>query len=227
MDRSSLYANPAGVAQPIGNQHRQAARSTADQRIAAKHTQPQMSGQADPVLGEKGHLLFLTSAFRSNHILFIQFKPKDCLSDMEVVGVLCAIPALIELIQKTAILVKACASRSSLAKVTKGIDIQLQILGDILSRIEKRWKDRAIPSDQLKDLGPLARELREELSALEKLLTRANAPRAGQHALIRRVKLVVGGFEKEVKSHVQRIENIKTLLALKLADGIHAAVSGR
>jgi hypothetical protein len=144
---------------------------------------------------------------------------------MEVIGILSAIPGLVDLVTRTTKLVQACASKTSLAKATKGLDVQLNLLGEVLAGIDKRWKARTLSSDQLTWLGPVVKELREELASLNSLLAKASIP---NHELgfVGRAKLALGGFETQVKTHIQRIENIKTLLIFKTAEGIHAAISG-
>ena len=144
---------------------------------------------------------------------------------MEALAILTSIPQLVELIAGTVELVRACSSKSSLANITKGLDVQLELLGDILTSLETRWKARTLPSDQLVHLAPIIAQLRDELASLNRLLSAANAANrlAG---FLRRAKLAVTGFEKHVKLHTQRVESLKTTLTLKLADGIHAELSG-
>ncbi len=93
---------------------------------------------------------------------------------MQVLGILSAIPAPIELVSGTRKLVCACASKSSLAKATKGLDVQLNLLGEVLSSIEQRWKAKTLSSEQLIWLGPVVKELREELASLNSLLAKAS-----------------------------------------------------
>lgn len=100
---------------------------------------------------------------------------------MEVLGILSAIPALVELVSGTTKLVWACASKTSLAKATKGLDVQLNLLGEVLAGIDERWKAKTLSSDQLTWLGPVVKELREELASLNSLLAKSKytKPRVG------------------------------------------------
>ncbi|KAK5653019.1 hypothetical protein OQA88_9305 [Cercophora sp. LCS_1] len=139
---------------------------------------------------------------------------------MEVLGVVAAVPGLLEIIAKTATLVQDCASSNRLSNVTKGLDCQLNLLRSTFAEIDKGWKARYLPPTELRELNPVLKELREELEALNKLLTYAVAPN-----LLRRVKMSLFGFEKKLKEHVLRIEQIKSLLALKMTTGIHASVT--
>lgn len=144
---------------------------------------------------------------------------------MEALAILSALPPLFEILSSTVSLVRACASQSSLAKVTKGIDVQLQLLEEILSSIDARWKARSLSSAHLTQLGPVIKELGEELASLNRLLARAATPNR-ELGFLGRARLAVTGFEKQLKAHLQRIENMKTLLTLKVSDGIHAKLTG-
>jgi hypothetical protein len=119
---------------------------------------------------------------------------------MEVIGILSAIPGLVDLVTRTTKLVQACASKTSLAKTTKGLDVQLNLLGEVLAGIDKRWKARTLSPDQLTWLGPVVKELREELASLNSLLAKASIPNC-ELGFVGRAKLALGGFETQVKTH--------------------------
>ena len=140
---------------------------------------------------------------------------------MEIVGAVAAVPGILEIIVKTVMLVQDCASSARFSKATKGLDVQLELLRDILVEIERGWKARSPPRSDFKKLNGAFKELREELDALNELLGRALAS-----SLARRIKMSLFGFEKKLKEHLMRIEQIKSLLTLKMTTGIHANMPG-
>ena len=140
---------------------------------------------------------------------------------MEALSLLSAIPPLVEGLKGTAELLQACASNSSIVKTTTGLDDQLILLLEVICSIDGRLKARELPTNGLSQLGTALKELHAEVTSLNQLLLHAK----NANSPFRRVKLAACGFEKQVKTHVQRVEHIKTLLTLKLADNIDAALS--
>lgn len=143
---------------------------------------------------------------------------------MEVVGVVLAVPPLLVALVKAGILVQECGSRSGLASVTKGLAVQLKVLHEIVAGIERRLKAKAVRSDDLQQLGPIFKELQEELATLNQLLSKAVA--VDRKHFLSRAKFRLFGFDKQVKEHCSRIETLKTLLTFKLTDGIYNTVTG-
>ncbi len=140
---------------------------------------------------------------------------------MEALAILSAIPPLIELLLGTAKILQACASSSSIVKATKGLDVQLTLLIEIVRSIDNKWKAKGSPTDRLSRLGAILNELRTEITSLNLLLVRgrdSNSP-------FRRARWAAGGSEKQLKLHVQRVESIKTLLTLKIVDDIDTTAS--
>jgi N-terminal domain on NACHT_NTPase and P-loop NTPases len=144
---------------------------------------------------------------------------------MEVIGIITAIPGLVELVTGSIKLVRACTDKNTLTKATKGLDVQLSLLAEILTGIDERWRATSLSSDQLTWLGPVLKELREELASLNSMLAKASRPDRGL-GFIGKVKLALHGFESDVTTHIQRIESIKSLLILKATNDIHATISG-
>lgn len=141
---------------------------------------------------------------------------------MEVLGVVAAVPELIKIVRKTGKLIRDCASKARFSKATKGLDSQLKLLQDILNNINTRWMGSSLPSAELRQLGPVLKELREELESLNRLLANAISP-----SFFTRMKMSLFGFEKQLKEHVSQIESIKSLLTLKMAEEIYATVTGK
>ena len=140
---------------------------------------------------------------------------------MEVVGVVAAVPGLIKILSKSVNLVRDCAGKHRFSQKTQGLDSQLKLLQDVLNGINTRWAARSLPSAELRQLGPVLKELRERLESLNRLLARAIAP-----TFFLRLNMSLFGFEKQLKEHVSQIEGIKTLLTLKMAEDIHATITG-
>jgi len=144
---------------------------------------------------------------------------------MEVVGVVAAVPALIKLVVQTGSLIRDCLSASRFSKAAKGLDGQLSVLQEILNSVNAKWSSngRALPSAaELRSLGPVLEALREELESLNRLLAKAVAP-----GFFTRIRMAITGFDKQLKEHMSRIESIKALMTLKMAEGIYASVTGK
>ncbi|RYP71370.1 hypothetical protein DL771_004858 [Monosporascus sp. 5C6A] len=137
----------------------------------------------------------------------------------EVVGIVAGISGLVDLVSNTIQLVRATTTKS-LLEITKGLDTQFLVLRDILIRVEKGWKSKPLTSEQVRNLEGVTKDLREEIASLNILLFQANKLHRKRDLLIR-AKLALTGFEREVKSKIERIERLKSLLTLKeVADGM-------
>ena len=108
---------------------------------------------------------------------------------MEVLGVISAIPNLIQLARGTAELLQACASNSAIVEATKGLDVQLSLLVEVLTGIACRWKAKTIHPHRLALLQSVLTELHAEIATLNELLAQAK----GSIRLFQRLKLTVTG----------------------------------
>ncbi|KAI9660601.1 MAG: hypothetical protein M1821_009953 [Bathelium mastoideum] len=134
---------------------------------------------------------------------------------MEVVGVIAAVPELITIIKVTTKLVRDVSnSRKALAKITKGLDAQLESLAEALNQIEAKGKSKLASSERVRKLAPLLQQLREQLEGLNDIL-QAAAQGGGR---LKRITMIVGGVEKKLKDQIMRLETSISLLNLNLLE---------
>jgi hypothetical protein len=139
--------------------------------------------------------------------------------DMEVVGLIAALPGLIEIVKGTNTALQGLLRKNAFVTETTELIDQLQVLTKILGDIEAQWRNISLTPGQLQALPPAVTTLREDLTSLNKLIAStgisANGPR-----LLKRAKLIVSGYEKKLKLYIDRLERSKSSLTLLLVQGM-------
>lgn len=131
---------------------------------------------------------------------------------MEVVGLIAAIPELVKLANTTITLLRDVSnSRKALAKITNGLEIQLQALTEALDRVTPKRDCKLISPDPRLKLAPLIQQLREQLQALSSVISSSQTD-----SKLGRVRLVVGGLKKKLRDDVQKLETSIAILNLHL-----------
>ncbi|KAK6062949.1 hypothetical protein SCUP515_12873 [Seiridium cupressi] len=122
---------------------------------------------------------------------------------MEVIGVIAAVPGLIEI---------AKGAKSAISSLATQLIAHLEAVTESLGEIEKRWKNISLSSDQLSSLNPLI--------ASSGVAT--DGPR-----LLKRAKLLASGYGKKLKRHIDLLERSKSSLAILLLDRTATDVQGK
>lgn len=143
------------------------------------------------------------------------------MSGIEIVGLIGAIPGVIDLVKDSVSLIHKCASSTKFSEVHEGAELQLLALQDLLTSLEARCRENKknlSPPEEVANISRAVKELRAELEKMNRSLTSvALACTKGNGRLVRRLRLVISGYENEWKQQFQRIEAIKSLLTLALA----------
>ncbi|KAI1458109.1 hypothetical protein F4805DRAFT_425526 [Annulohypoxylon moriforme] len=132
---------------------------------------------------------------------------------MEVVGVVAAIPGLIDIIKRIKTTVQDFTNRKILSKETTNLIAQLDLINQILVDIQGRWDPTSFHRSNLNRLPPAIASLKNDLDSLNSLLS-TKIPARSRSLLLKQAMLMVSGFEAKVKHHVDRLEKTKSLLML-------------
>ncbi|KAI1781536.1 hypothetical protein F4818DRAFT_451557 [Hypoxylon cercidicola] len=132
---------------------------------------------------------------------------------MEVVGVVAAIPGLIDIIKGIKTTVQGLVKRKVFVKETTNLVDQLDLINQILTEIQGRWDFSSSCRFRLDRLPPAINSLRDDLKSL-KLLLGNIAPICNRPLFLKQARLMLSGAEAKVKQHSERLEKTKSLLML-------------
>ncbi|KAK3330038.1 hypothetical protein B0H66DRAFT_527405 [Apodospora peruviana] len=107
-----------------------------------------------------------------------------------------------------------CIGKKKMAEASMGIRGQLELLEDILRRLDARQKTKPVPAAEQRKLAATIGNLQLELKVLNKLVTEIEQAAQGSGRLVRRTVLAVRNYETRLKTLLARIETFKTLLEL-------------
>ncbi|KAM0809547.1 hypothetical protein AB5N19_09891 [Seiridium cardinale] len=144
---------------------------------------------------------------------------------MEVIGVIAAVPGLIEIAKGAKSAISSLASKTAFVKETAQLIAHLEAVTESLGKIEKRWKNISLSSDQLQALPVAITTLRDDLSSLNQLIASSGVATDGPR-LLKRAKLLASGYGKKLKRHIDRLERSKSSLAILLIDRTATDVQG-
>jgi chromosome segregation ATPase len=147
------------------------------------------------------------------------------MSGTSIIG---AIPGVVELISSSVTLIQQCASNTKLSDAHRGAGLQLQTLQDLLNNLAGRYKNdirSPLSADEVRNVDHCLGELRAELASLNTTLESvARANKKGERRVFRRLSLVISGYENKLEEQFRRIEAIKSLLTLTLANRIEGHI---
>ncbi|KAF4459991.1 Tetratricopeptide-like helical [Fusarium albosuccineum] len=135
---------------------------------------------------------------------------------MEVVGVVAAIPGLIQIVQAVTTAICGLSKRKVAAKIVEQLAVQLRDLEDILQDVKKRWRQRNSDQHRLQRLSPALTQLQTELLSLKEIL-QTSKPANGPSRYIKRALFLSTSLEKTLKESVSRLSQVKASLTLLIA----------
>lgn len=144
---------------------------------------------------------------------------------MEVVGVVAAIPSLIDTITRIKTTVQGLVNRKVFVNETTNLIDQLDLINQILTDIQRRWVPTPSRRFRLDLLLPAINSLRDDLESL-KLLLNTIAPTRNKRLFLKQAMLMVSGAENKVKQHAERLEKTKSLLMLVIISHSEEVVEG-
>lgn len=144
---------------------------------------------------------------------------------MEVLGLIAGLPGLIEIIQKTAEVANQLKNWKSLAGETDTLLQQLEGLEKILKDVQNGGASPSISPSQVANFQASLETIRKDLTNLSKLLTHCDmATHSGGMRFMRKVKLLLTGFDKTTKKHIERIRDARAELTLAIVGQVHQGI---
>ncbi|KAI0472366.1 hypothetical protein F4859DRAFT_102364 [Xylaria cf. heliscus] len=133
---------------------------------------------------------------------------------MEVIGLVAAIPGLIEITQKTIAVIQVFIDQKPFVKrITELLD-QLEWIEKILQEILNRLKSSTIHHSNFNRLTTVTQSLKGELIALGHLFQPLTAGPNRKAKALSRVQLLIHGLEGKIKKCHERLDDAKSSLML-------------
>jgi hypothetical protein len=133
---------------------------------------------------------------------------------MEVVGLVAAVPGLIDLVSKTILVAKAFTNHGIYVRqVTELID-QLDLIEKILSDVLKRLKSSTVHHSHMGRLGTTVKDLKLDLISLNDLFSTQGGSSGSKARLLKRARFFISGLESKIQKHHAELEKAKSLLTL-------------
>ncbi|KAI0449625.1 hypothetical protein F5B21DRAFT_509003 [Xylaria acuta] len=133
---------------------------------------------------------------------------------MEVIGLVAAIPGLIEITRRTISVIRAFIDQKSFVKqITELLD-QLESIEKILQEILNRLKSSTIHHSNLDRLTTVTRNLKGELIALGHLFQPLAASPSRKTKVLNRARLLISSFEGKIKKYHERLDKAQSSLML-------------
>ncbi|KAK5625960.1 hypothetical protein RRF57_001676 [Xylaria bambusicola] len=137
---------------------------------------------------------------------------------MQVIGLVAAIPGLIQIIQKSISIIRVFSDQKSFAKHITDLLDELELVEKILQGILGRLKSSRIHHSSLSQLATVAQKLKDELIALNDLFQPLGVNPPGRKAkILYRARLLTCGFEAKVRKYHERLAEIRSTLTLVIA----------
>ncbi|KAI0420091.1 hypothetical protein F5X98DRAFT_333652 [Xylaria grammica] len=133
---------------------------------------------------------------------------------MEVIGLVAAIPGLIEIAQKTISVIRAFIDQNSFVKQIKELLDQLELIETILREILTRLKSSAIHHSDFARLTTVTQSLKDELIGLGDLFQPLIASPGRKAKVLNRARVLIRGLEGKVKKYHERLDGAKSSLIL-------------
>ncbi|KAI0173995.1 hypothetical protein BJ166DRAFT_510794 [Pestalotiopsis sp. NC0098] len=141
---------------------------------------------------------------------------------MEVLGLIAGLPGLIEIIQKTAEVANQLKNWKSLAGEMDILLQQLEGLEKTLKDVQNGGASPSLSPSQVANFQASLETVRKNLTNLSKLLTHCDmAAHSGGMRFMRKVKLLLTGFDKTTKKHIERIRDTRAELTLAIVGQVH------
>ncbi|RBR18159.1 uncharacterized protein FIESC28_06225 [Fusarium coffeatum] len=140
---------------------------------------------------------------------------------MEIVGVIAAVPGLIDIIKAVSTGVRGLRKGKVTAKTTQDLLTQLQDLESILQDIQNKWKNGGVDQLRLQRLSPPLKQLKVELSSLRTLLQNSEITKEPARYL-KRAFFLSTRLDKSLNEAFTRLSQLEISLTLLIAHGQNA-----
>ena len=145
---------------------------------------------------------------------------------MEIVGVIAAVPGLIEIIKAVSTGVRGLRKGKVAAKTIQDLLTQLQDLESILQDIQPKWKNGGVDQVRLQRLSPPLKQLKVELLSLRSLVQNSEITKEPSRYL-KRAFFLSTRLDKSLNEAFTRLSQLKTSLTLLIAHGQDAITRGK
>ena len=145
---------------------------------------------------------------------------------MEIVGVIAAVPGLIDIIKAVSTGVRGLKKGKVATKTIQDLLTQLQDLESILQDIRNKWKDGGVDKLRLQRLSPPLKQLKHELSSLRSLLQNSDITKEPSR-YIKRAFFLSTKLDKSLDEAFTRLSQLRTSLTLLIAHGQDAVTRGK
>lgn len=145
---------------------------------------------------------------------------------MEIVGVIAAVPGLIEIIKAVSTGVRGLRKGKVAAKTIQDLLTQLQDLESILQDIQNKWKNGGVDQLRLQRLSPSLKQLKVELLSLRSLLQNSKITNEPSRYL-KKAFFLSTRLDKSLNELFTRLSQLKTSLTLLIAQGQDAVTRGK
>ncbi|KAI1121750.1 hypothetical protein F5Y10DRAFT_288079 [Nemania abortiva] len=133
---------------------------------------------------------------------------------IEVLGLVAAVPRLVELTTGTLVLLRDVSqNRKALSKVTNGLELQLQALSEILNLLSSESHSSLLLSSKRQKLSPLIEQLHKQLGSLNTFLSATQSEKT-----LQRIKIVATHPKKNLQEHMQKLERSISIIKLYLLE---------
>lgn len=140
------------------------------------------------------------------------------MSGVELIGLIAALPGLVELVKTAASTTKQLISYKTFRKETTDLLNQLVSIEAILNDILTKFKATSLSQDRIALLLSATTALKDDLVSLNDFLnTRASLKESSK--LLQRIRLLASGFDRKIKQYRERLERTKSSLTLAIAEG--------
>ncbi|KAI0964767.1 hypothetical protein F4678DRAFT_454949 [Xylaria arbuscula] len=137
---------------------------------------------------------------------------------MEVVGLVAAIPGLIDIVRKSISVVRAFSDQKSFVKQITGLLDQLELVDNVLQDIVGRLKSSTIHHSRLSNVTIITQGLKRELSTLNDLFQPLTVNPPSQKVKLRYwarlLKYSLKGFKGEIRKRYEALVDVRESLAL-------------
>ncbi|KAI0399246.1 hypothetical protein F4802DRAFT_590381 [Xylaria palmicola] len=145
---------------------------------------------------------------------------------MEAIGLVAAIPGLIQITQKTISIIRTFADQKSFVKqITELLD-ELEFIEKILQEILNRLQSSTIHHSNFSRLTTVGQSLKGDLVDLCSLFQPLTAGPPRKAKVFNRARLLISGLEGKIKRYRERLDQVKSTLTLVIVTRNEVIVEG-
>ncbi|KAK4060355.1 hypothetical protein Trihar35433_10219 [Trichoderma harzianum] len=138
-------------------------------------------------------------------------------SIMEITGTIKTTIDLLKFLKNVVDFIKLVTSKTKMDEVAQEIKGDLSRVKETLFDIKRRQGQPPI-SDQDQTLQGLIKDVESRVNRIQEILKELEASHKGRGRLLKRGRLVLGGFERDLKGHAEKLDKLKQSLERHVRD---------